>query len=209
MVPTSRALELAGPVKQLLAEVESMLQPKGFDPATANLTLTIAATDYALRAVMVPFLSALRRQAPNIRAAVQPVEAGLHSQLERGDLDIALITPDTSAPELHTQVLFDERYVCVLRADHPHAQGPLSLDQFCALDHALVSYSGSPFSGATDKALAAMARERRITLSVTSFLVRQDFLRISDLIAVVPHKLAAVTEHLALLEPPLGTRVVV
>ncbi|MBV7536579.1 LysR family transcriptional regulator [Duganella sp. sic0402] len=203
MVPTSRALALAGPVKQLLAEVESMLRPQGFDPATASMTLTIAATDYALRAVMVPFLSALRKQAPGIRVAVQPVENSLHAQLERGDVDLALITPETASPDLHTQFLFDERYVCVLRAGHPDATAPLSLDRFCALDHALVSYSGSPFAGATDKALAAMGRERRVTLSVTSFLVLQDFLRVSDLIAVVPHKLALVTDGLAALEAPL------
>lgn len=203
MVPTSRALELAGPVKQLLAEVDRMLRPQGFDPASASLTLTIAATDYALRAVMVPFLSALRQQAPGIRVAVTPVDDSLHTQLERGDVDLALITPETSAPELHTQLLFEERYVCVLRADHPDAAAPLSLERFCALDHALVSYRGSPFSGATDKALAAMGRERRVTLSVTSFLVLQDFLRVSDLIAVVPHKLAMLTDGLALLEPPL------
>jgi DNA-binding transcriptional LysR family regulator len=203
IVPTSRALQLAGPVKQLLADVDAMLRPQGFDPASASMTLTIAATDYALRAVMVPFLSALRQQAPGIRVAVQPVEDNLPTLLERGDVDLALITPETSAPGLHTQFLFDERYVCVLRAGHPDAQGPLTLDRFCALDHALVSYSGSPFAGATDKALAAMGRARRVTLSVTSFLVLQDFLRVSDLIAVVPRKLAAVTEGLAILEPPL------
>jgi DNA-binding transcriptional LysR family regulator len=203
MVPTTRALALAGPVKQMLAEVEGMLRPQGFNPATAELTLTIAATDYALRAVMVPFLSALRRQAPGIRVAVQPVHDSLLTQLERGDVDLALITPETATPELHTRFLFDERYVCVLRADHSNAQGPLTLDQFCALDHALVSYSGNPFAGATDTALAAMGRARRVTLSVTSFLVLQDFLRVSDLIAVVPHKLAVLTDGLALLEPPL------
>jgi len=204
MVPTSRALALAGPVKQLLAEVEGMLRPQGFEPASASMTLTIAATDYALRAVMVPFLSALRKQAPGIRVAVVPVADNLHAQLERGDVDLALITPETSSPGLHTRLLFDERYVCVLRADHPDATAPLTLERFCALDHALVSYSGSPFAGATDKALAAMGRARRVTLSVTSFLVLQDFLRVSDLIAVVPHKLALVTHGLALLEPPLA-----
>lgn len=181
MVPTSRALALAAPVKQLLAEVDTMLRPQGFDPASASMTLTIAATDYALRAVMVPFLAALRAQAPNIRVAVTPVDDSLSAQLERGDVDLALITPETSAPDLHTRLLFEERYVCVLRADHPDAAAPLSLERFCAL-----------------------GRERRVTLSVTSFLVLQDFLRVSDLIAVVPHKLAMVSDGLALLEAPLA-----
>ena len=46
------------PVKQVLAEIDALLQPPSFNPATAQLTFSIAATDYALRAVAVPFLSA-------------------------------------------------------------------------------------------------------------------------------------------------------
>jgi hypothetical protein len=39
--------------------------------------------------------------------------------------------------------LFDESYVCALRADHPDAKASaLSIDRFCALDHALVSFAG-------------------------------------------------------------------
>jgi len=205
IVPTLRALDLAVPIKQLLAEIEGMLQPQGFDPATATMTLNVAATDYALRVVMVPFLSALRVQAPDIRVAVMPVESErLPIQLERGQVDLALVTPASAAPDLHTRLLFDERYVCLMRGDHPDAGGEqLSLDRFCALDHALVSYSGDPFSGPTDRALTALGRARRVTLSVPSFLVLQDFLRVSDLIAVVPRKLANVTSGLAVLEPPL------
>jgi DNA-binding transcriptional LysR family regulator len=206
IVPTLRALELAGPVKQLLNDVESMLLPLAFDPATANMTLRISSTDYALRAVVVPFLSALRQRAPGIRVAVIPVEdSRLMTQFERGDVDLALATPESAPPDLHTHRLFEERYVCVLRADHPDAAGgELSLDRFCALDHALVSYSGGAFSGVTDEALAAMGRARRVTVSVTSFLVLPEILRVSDLIAVVPSRLVAHAEGLTVLEPPLA-----
>jgi DNA-binding transcriptional LysR family regulator len=204
IVPTLRALELAGPVKQLLNDVESMLQPQAFDPATANMTLTIASTDYALRAVVVPFLSALRQQAPGIRVAVIPVEdSRLTAQFERGDVDLALVTPESTPPDLHSKRLFDERYVCILRSDHPDAASGLSLDRFCALDHALVSYAGGSFSGVTDEALAALGRARRVTVSVTSFLVLPEILRVSDLLAVVPSRLAAQIEGLAVLAPPI------
>ena len=39
--------------------------------------------------------------------------------------------------------------------------GKLSLDRFCALDHALVSYSGGNLSGVTDEALARAASRYR------------------------------------------------
>lgn len=205
IVPTSRALELADPVKRVLQEVEALLRPRAFEPVAANFTLSLAATDYALRAVVVPFLAALRTRAPHIRVAVRQIDDDrLRSQFERGDLDLALLTPETTPPDLHVRRLFDEQYVCALRRDHPDAKRrTLSLERFCALDHALVSYAGDSFTGTTDTALAKLGHRRRVSLSVASFLVLPEVLRASDLIAVVPRRLVADIDGLTLLKPPL------
>lgn len=205
IIPTPRAVELSGPIKRLLEQISTLLQPATFDPATATVTISIAATDYALQTIIIPFLSALRQYAPNIRIAVRPIEdANIQLQLESGDIDIALMTPDTTPPELHARRLFDEQYVCVLRQDHPDAgSDQISLDRFCELDHAIVSYVGGGFRGITDLELATIGRERRVILSISSFLVLTDILRTTDLIAVVPKRLVANNEHLRLIEPPL------
>lgn len=124
--------------------------------------------------------------------------------MERGETDLALLTPETTPPDLHMRRLFDERYVCALRKDHPDAaSGELTLDRFCALDHALMSYAGESFRGVTDDALVRIGRERRVTLSVGSFLVLPEILRTSDLIAVVPRRLIRGDEGLAVLAPPI------
>ncbi len=206
IIPTLRALELAQPIKTILAEVSELLQPKAFDPATAEITLKVAATDYALRAVIVPFMAALRLQAPGIRVAVLPVNnEQLTAQFERGDIDFALITPDTAPADLHARSLYDEDYVCLLREGHALAQpDALTLDSFCAQDHALVSYVGGSFSGVTDKSLAVLGRSRRVTLSVCSFLVLPEILRVSDLISVVPRRLTHNLPGLSVLPPPLA-----
>lgn len=205
IIPTLRALELAQPVKSILAEVGELLQPKAFDPATAEMTIKIAATDYALRAVIVPFMAALRLQAPGIRVAVLPVNnEQLTAQFERGDVDFALVTPETAPQDLHAHALYEEEYVCLLREDHPLTRSEsLTLDSFCALDHALVSYVGGNFSGVTDEALAALGRKRRVTLSVCSFLVLPEILRVSDLISIVPRRLAQHLPGLTVIPPPL------
>ncbi|PVX61332.1 LysR family transcriptional regulator [Paraburkholderia unamae] len=204
IVPTERALQLAAPLKQVLSDIEQMLQAPAFEPREAELTLTIASTDYALRAVVVPFLARLRQEAPGIRAVIVPVQhERLQAQLESGDVDMALITPETTPADLHARRLFDERYVCVMRADHPAAARRLTLERFCALDHALVSYAGGSLSGVTDEALARIGRARRVTVSVNSFLVLPDILLTSDLIAVVPSRLAQGVQGLAVVEPPL------
>lgn len=205
IVPTMRATELAGPLKQIIADVETLLQPSDFNPSTADFTMSIAATDYALQVVVVPFIAKLRVQAPNIRVAVRPIEdAHIQAQLERGDVDLALMTPETAFPDSHARRLFDETYVIALREEHPDARKKsLSLDCFCAQDHALVSYSGERFWGVTDDALAKVGRERRVALTVTGFLVLSGVLRTTDLIAVAPRRLVENAPGLVICDPPI------
>ena len=172
IVPTTRAEELAAPVKRILADIDLLLQPVAFDPLQATLTFTLAATDYALRAIAVPFIAALKVRAPAIRVRVIPVDSErMMNQLERGNVDVALITPHTTPDDLHSRALYDERYVCMMRADHPDAGKPLSLARFCALEHVLVSYEGDSFRGVTDGALEKMGRTRHVGLSVSNFLL--------------------------------------
>lgn len=207
IIPTPRAQSLAGPVKHLLADASALLRPMAFDPVTADFSVSVAATDYAVQAVMLPFLTSLRHLAPGVRVAVRPVDPlALLTQFERADVDLALMTPDDAPPDLHARRLFDEDYVCVLRHGHPDTPPPghaLSLDRFCSLDHALVSYAGQPFRGITDDALAAIGRHRRVVLSMTSFLALAAVLQTTDLIAVVPRRLARDIAGLIITEPPL------
>ena len=45
IVPTERALALAKPVKQLMAQIDALLQPEEFVTADCEMTFTLAATD--------------------------------------------------------------------------------------------------------------------------------------------------------------------
>ena len=205
MVPTLRAQQLAPVVKQILNDINMLLQPARFDPLTADFTFTLAATDYALKAVVVPFIAALKVRAPMIRVRVIPVEPErLTAQFEQGKIDLALLTPSTTPGDLHSRTLYEERYVCMLRADHPDARAPLSLDRFCALEHILVSYEGESFWGVTDDALAKVGRKRRVGLSVSSFLVLPEVLAVSEMIAVVPSRLASARASICVQEPPVA-----
>lgn len=203
IVPTPRALELVSPIKQILEEIDLLLQPLEFDPATVNFTVRIAATDYAHQVILVPFLAVLKRQAPYVQIALLPSSDKEPQRLEHGEIDIALSTPEHSySGDLYHQHLFDESYVCVMRLDHPALQQPLTLDTFCKLDHALVSFKGG-FSGITDRQLQHLGRQRRVTLSVSNFLLLPEILQNSDLVATVPKRLVCKRKDLAIAPPPL------
>lgn len=204
MVPTMRANELSTPVKQILNDIAILLKPRKFDPVTAELTYTIVATDYALKAVIVPLLAELKQRAPYIKIAVRPVDnEQMYQQLSRGEVDLALITPQTTPEDLHGRALYDEDYVCVARRHHPlAASSEMTLEQFCKQEHILVSSEGN-FTGVTDEALAKLSLTRRVGMSVNSFQVIPDILRVTDMIAVVPHRMVLTNNDLIILPLPL------
>ena len=196
---------LALPLRRALGEIEGLLAPERFDPRTATDTIAIAATDYAQKAVVLPLMSILLREAPNMRLSVRPVDrSGLAAQMELGDVHMALITADMAQGAMRSRKLFDETYVCVMRRDHPAIDDGLTLERFCALDHGIMSHDGSRFQGATDKALAAHGLKRRVVVAVPSFLILIDIIRQSDLIALLPRRLVENREDLHLCAPPLA-----
>jgi len=124
--------------------------------------------------------------------------------LEAGDVDLAvghfpaalaaigLQRQSGQAVRFAHQRLFSSDYVCVMRAQHPLAQTPLSLDAFCEAHHVLVSFSGRAY-GLIDEALASVNRSRRVVLTVNQFFTTGSVVVHSDLLAVLPRHFVQVT----------------
>jgi DNA-binding transcriptional LysR family regulator len=207
MVPTNRAIELQAPLHDALEHIRRVVADRmPFEPATAEATVSIAASDYAQFAVLMPVMLAVAQRAPKVRLAWRPLDGRtIGDQLERGDVDIALMTPDTAPDSLKSRKLLDESFVCIARRNHPKVRRTLTLDQFCAITHAMVSPRGGGFAGAADSALAKLGRTRHVGLSVANFLMVPEVVARSDLIAVVPARLARDhTDRLQVYEPPIS-----
>ena len=205
VLPTPRADTLSEPVKVLLADIEAMVTPEAFDPASAEMTVSISANDYMQHALIVPFIKRLRKQAPGIRVAIMPAYiAGLAERLARGTIDLAVTIPEFAAPGLPRSLLYTERYVCVARKGHPLKSKKLSLEAFCRFDHVMVSPTGGSFSGPTDDALAELGHDRRVAVSLPSFHVMLETIRTDDFLALVPERLLhGKMAGLKLFEPPV------
>jgi DNA-binding transcriptional LysR family regulator len=192
MLPTSKALELADPVRRVLTDIERLVRPPGaFDPAAAELTFTIAASDYVEYAVLPRLVDFLEASAPRARLQVRPMDFGeIGRQLEIGEVDLGMLGAGFAPSNARSRPLFTERFVCVVRADHPRVRERLTLDDFCALDHILVSPSGGGFTAQADDALAAIGRRRHVRVSVPHFLLVPQILVHSDMLVVLPERLA-------------------
>lgn len=205
MIPTARADALREPLRLALETLQRAVAPEEvFDPAKANLTWRVAATDYTETAIVLPLLSGLRTAAPNTRLAIYELSPGQSvRQAEQGERDIIFHTRDSAPPELHQRSLFTERYVLAGRQDHPKLKRRPTLAQFCQLEHVMVSPDGGGFSGATDAVLATHRLSRRVVLSVPHFLFMLKVLASTDLVAVVPERLVKSVVGLTIVEPPV------
>jgi DNA-binding transcriptional LysR family regulator len=206
LLPTPRAQALSVPLKQLLVDSQRLIAPGAFDPANAEATFAISSNDYMQHAFLVPFVKVLRSEARHIRLAIRPpIIEGLGDALAHGQIDLAVTIPEFAMSDLPSRLLYRERYVVAVRAQHPLARrGAMTVERFCQYDHVLVSPTGGSFEGPTDQALARLKLRRRVRYSVPSFLLMPEVLQTDDLIALVPSRLLRENvKRLVVLKPPI------
>jgi len=191
MTPTAKALELLNPLRQALDQVRAVLaEHRHFNPGNAKLTVAIACTDYLQAVVVGPLAVALRKRAPGVRIAVRHLDQQqLEAQMTRGDVDLALMTPEQGPGGLRARRLFGERYVLIGRKRHPRLRRGLTVDEFARLDHVIVSLRGGDFTTPVDDGLTALGYQRNVALSAASFLIVPEIVSNSDFVALVPERL--------------------
>jgi DNA-binding transcriptional LysR family regulator len=205
MLPTPRAESLALPVKALLDDAKALVEPARFNPATAEMTFSITVNDYMQYALEIPFIEALRKQAPRIRIAILPlVIAGLTTRLMRGEIDLAITIPQFSDPDLPSRLVYRDHYIGIVRKQHPLQRLRPSLEEFCRYDHLLVSPTGGSFTGPTDEVLSKHGAARNVAVSLPSFHVLLDVIRAVDFVALVPeHMLRGKRQDFRVFKPPI------
>lgn len=190
MEPTATALALEAPVAQAVEALRGALgTARRFDPASATGLVRIAALD-AQQAVLIPPLAArLRQEAPGLALSVRPQGRGdAVAALVEGGVDLALGFFWDLPEVIRSEPLYDEGYVVVGRADRLHDAPRITLDDYCAAEHVLVS-PGGDMRGVVDDRLAAMGRARRIVLGLPAFLPALAAVAASAAIVTLPARL--------------------
>jgi len=207
--PTALALQLWPAVREALQRLRESLAPGPFDPAQAQDAFVLAMADATASKIVPGLLATLDREAPGVTLRVLPLTTrDPRPLLEDGGVNLAIghfpgVLAELGATHLQERVphflskrLYDGRYVVVMRRGHPLARGPLTLDDYCAARHLLVSFSGRPF-GFVDEALTALSRRRRIVLTVNQFFTAGQVVATSDLLTVLPHHFLSSTGRMA------------
>jgi len=189
MAPTPRAIALMQSLGPALEQIESSFRAESsFDPAQAQPVFRIGLTDDLQIALLPRLLHILRAEVPHARLVASTVshrDAARH--LHDGRVSTVLAYLEALPAGAKVRRLATARYA-VLRADA--AKAPLTLDEFCARSHALVSFA-EDLRGFVDDALSALGRARRVAVSIPQFGSLPAVLAGTDLLATVPAYLAA------------------
>ena len=189
LVPTPRAIEMREKVRLLVEEARSALRPAaGLNLSTLERTFAIRASD-GLAELMGPrLIEKVQSEAPGVRLNFLRKLDKDSSGLRDGSLDFETgVVAGQISPEVKAQALFVDRYVGVVRTDHPLTRLAVSTADYVEWNHVLTWRAGLDL-GNIDEALSKAGLKRNVMATVDGFAAALALARVSDLVATVPEK---------------------
>jgi DNA-binding transcriptional LysR family regulator len=228
MQPTQRALQLASGVREGLEKLERALTRKDAVPAEALRTFRVGATDYPCMVVLPSLVKRLAKSAPKVDLRVFPSNhIELVQQLEKGRADLVIGSFTELPAGIRRRRLLREDEVITVRTGHPLTRGRMTKERLLEFPQVVVEPAGtreSTTDGFSDEATNAkrVSVERalyefqngrivpggRAAVCVPNFAAVAPFLQLSDMVAMLPRRLAlraAAHAPLALVDPPYGS----
>lgn len=184
MEPTARAQEIFAHLSPALDSISTaMSRASEFDPATSTAVFRIGLSDDVEFGLLPPLLRRLRAEAPGIVLVVRRANYLLMPNLlASGEISVGVSYTDELPANAKRKTVRRSKPK-ILRADS--APGQLTLDDYCARPHALVSFAGD-LSGFVDEELEKFGRKRKVVLAVPQFNGLGTLLAGTDIIATVP-----------------------
>lgn len=192
--PTPRASQLHPGIADALARVSSTLNLQDvFNPELSERTFNLNMTDIGEIVFLPRLLQHFSQAAPGVSLnTVRSHNNDLKYEMEEGQIDLAVgLIPQLGAG-FYQQRLFVQRYVCLMRHDHPLATGDFSLEDFRTASHAVVIAQGTGH-GIIEAQLARAGVDRPVRLTLPNFAAVPYIISSSDLVVTVTDKLAEAT----------------
>jgi DNA-binding transcriptional LysR family regulator len=193
MVPTARALELAPQLRQVLEQVQSLVNnQQGFDVSTAERVFTVGMSDYAEFVLLPKLCQKLREMAPGVTLKVRHInQLGDSIPFETGEIELGVGLMGEKSAQLRSDVLFSAQAMCIARANHPLMKKPLTVESYLQAEHLRIVYQNDPLPTGTDLALKKLGLERKSPMSIPHLLPALFTLRETDLMVTFPEPITA------------------
>lgn len=208
MVLTPYAQEIRQRAQNASFEARALLRPSSADFNIARLerTFLIRSNDGFVVAFGAAMIAAAANAAPDVCLRFMPKPEKTSSALREGRVDLEIGVPGDMGPEIRLQTLFRDRFMGVVRKDHPLALRQISAEDYVSFGHVVVSRRNNTY-GPVDDALAEVGLKRKIAAVVPGFSAALAIAQHSDLVALIPASfLIAGSDPLYAFELPVKTR---
>lgn len=194
MEPTAFAASLEPAVGTALKAIEQVYGHRTrFEPATAERTFHICMADISQLVLLPKLWGFLRQVAPGVKIAISPLDDDTGRLLERGEADLAFGFMPQLEAGFYQQSLFEQRYLCLLRHDHPRIREQLAITQYEAEDHAAVNTVGTGH-WQLDEEMQRQGIRRKIALRVPNYMAIPFVIEQTDMLVTLPERLAEVLQ---------------
>ncbi|WP_063781877.1 LysR family transcriptional regulator [Bradyrhizobium viridifuturi] len=207
---TRNAEDLIVPLKESLSKVEQLLLRRpGFDPANDARTFSISASDYAGLVLLTPLVRIISNEAPNVTIHLLPRARDAVRVLQTNQADIVIEPIELFGPNDYPSAsLLSDRWLCAVDANHPDVSGDtLTETQFLELPHLVYGIGDDRQLNLADQHLANAGVQRRIEVTVESFLLNPFLIKGTRLVSLVLERAARRligTIDIKLLESPIS-----
>ncbi|MGM4916262.1 LysR family transcriptional regulator [Tardiphaga sp. 813_E8_N1_3] len=207
---TRNAEDLIVSLKESLSKIEQTLTRRpGFNPATDARTFSISASDYAGLVLLTPLVKMIVNEAPNVTVHLLPRARDAARVLQTNQADIVIEPVELFGPnDYPTAALLSDRWLCAVDANHPDVTGnELSERQFLELPHLVYGIGNDRQLNLADQHLADTGVQRRIEVTVESFLLNPFLIEGTRLVSLILERAAKRllgTVNIKLLESPIA-----
>ncbi len=216
MTPTERALELQPRIREVLADLSQILEPRTeFRPYTSSRVFRIMTSDYA-EATLVPRLAkAMRNEAPNVVLDFLTPSDVSYRDMEQGKVDLAINRFNEIPQSFHQVLVWRDSFSCLLAANNSSIDH-FNLKSYLEAQHIWVSKTGmgvgfgvnpekSGGMGWIDQALDRIGQKRKISIFTRHYQMPALLAANADLIATLPTRVArlqAQNPRIVIKDPP-------
>lgn len=179
MLPTSRAEQLAEPIRQALSYLELGLQSGPFEPATSKLQFKLALDNCSAIALTSKIVFAVGADAPDISLNIRPSgTTDVDRMIDASELDLFIGRPGEDRERFASEELSSDDFVIVHRSELRTAQTPIPVEDLIGKPHLHLSSAGDDTSF-LDSWLAERQMHRQVKHSIpllgcTDVLQEQD-----------------------------------
>lgn len=191
MIPTAQAEFLMRPIAEVLSAVQHAMRAKPiFDPSSAQRVFRVMMSDYMANVTLPRLLHTIRRQAPAIQIAVVPSDASMATQLERGDIDLAIVPEKYLITNHPSELITEDSYVVVVDKNNDTVGDTITIDQYLSMDHVVVNLAPDRSASFEDWFLEHFNISRKYVVSVPMFSMVPSLIVDTTMIATM-HSLLA------------------